>query len=59
MESRIFFYMDYLYAEKYYPKINSSKDYQIQFPIDFRSKMDFPGRQRPQDVFTWVVITNR
>lgn len=51
--------MDWEYAEKYYPKINSSKDFQIQFPIDFISKMDFPGRQRPQDVFTWVVIANR
>lgn len=52
MESRIFSQPAYFYAGKHYPKINSSKDFQIQLLIDFKSKMDFPGRQRPKDLYT-------
>jgi len=59
MESRIFSYPAYFYAGKHCPEINSFKDFQLQLPIDFKSKMDFPGRQRPKDVFTWLVIGNR
>lgn len=59
MESRTFSYLAYFYAGKHYPKINSSEDFQVQLLIDFKSKMDFPGRQRPKDIFTWRVIGNR
>lgn len=51
MESRMFSKPAYFYARKHCPKINSSKDFQIQLPIDFTSKVDFPGRPEATGLF--------